>query len=187
MKKRKFALLTVTIATATLLQACSIVGGRRGPPGGMGAMPGGAGEFASPSRLQQLQRFDADTDGNISRDEFDKVLKSDFALADVNGDGGLSAQETRAVNDRLLTVRDISPILDWNADSRVDLAEFGAQWRSVFESADADRDGIVTKEELMRRPPMPRGGPPGGGPPGGGPPGGGPPGGGRPGGGRPGG
>jgi Ca2+-binding EF-hand superfamily protein len=156
-------------------------GGRGGFAGGPGG-PGMAGGYREPSREVLLRRFDADGDGKITRDEFDRVLKSDFALADKDGNGVLSPLEVRAVNERLLTQKDVSPIIDWNGDGNVSLEEFGAQWRALFERADADHDGVVTEEELTRTG-APQGGPGGGesggrgghhgGGPGGGPPGGG--------------
>lgn len=178
--------LTLTIVGAGMLQGCG--GGRGGPPGGGGFGPpagGPPGESFSASRSMQLVRFDANADGVITRDEFEKVIGADYAVGDTDKNGVLNLEETSVINDRLLTVRDVSPIIDWNGDGRVDASEFGAQWRAIFERADLDRDGTVTREELSRGSKMPRGEPggpggrggPGGGPPGG--PGGGPPGGGR--------
>ena len=190
--KHKVIALTMALTAATALQACGHdgMGGGGHGRGGFGGPPGGGmgagGGYHEPSRELQLRRFDADADGKIAREEFDKVLNSDFAIADKDGNGELSPLEVRAVNDRLLTQRDISPIIDWNADGHVTLEEFGAQWRAMFERADTDRDGIVTADELTRPTTGPREGRPGGGPggPGGGRPGGGGPGGGRPGGGN---
>lgn len=177
------ARIMVTLSVAALvLGACGGGGGRGGPPGGGFARGGGpmiAGPQAEPRELQ-LRRFDADADGTIATAEFEQVLKMDFAGADKNNDGALDGMETRALNDRLLTQREISPVLDWNADGRVSLDEFAAQWRTLFKRADADGDGRVATEELTAR--MPRGGPSPGGRPSGGPPGQGRPGGGRPGG-----
>ncbi len=169
----------VTIcAAALLLGACGHErGGRGGPPGGFG--PGGGGPMMGGGEVQarelQLRRFDADADGTITRVELDQVIKVDFTGADKNNDGQLDPAETRAVNERLLTQREISPIIDWNADGHIMMDEFAAQWRTLFSRADADGDGIVTAEELAARE-MPRGRPqgrPGGGPPGQGRPGGG--------------
>jgi len=170
--RHKVIALTIALTAASVLQACGhdSPGGRRGPPGGFGG-PGGPVAAQEPSREIQLRRFDADADGGITRDEFDKVIKADFAVCDANGDGELGAAETRASNDRLLVDRKTSPIIDWNGDGHVAIDEFAAQWRALFEKADADRDGIVTADELARpargRPPGGRGGQGGQGGPGG--------------------
>jgi hypothetical protein len=174
--RMKFAFIIVGVAasTCTLLGCGGGPGGRGGPPGG-GAMmisgPGGGGPQVQPRELM-LRRFDADADGDITRAEFDAVIKVDFAAADAEDDGALSTAETRAVNERLLTQRDISPIIDWNADGRVSPDEFAAQWRTLFARADADGDGTVTAAELSaragpaERPPRGSGKPPRGRPPG---------------------
>lgn len=179
--KLSSTMVTAALGAALVLQGCAGgPGGRHG--GGFGGGPGGGmAQSREPSRESQLRRFDANADGIITREEFEKVLKSDFATADTTHDNVLNAAEVRAVNERLLTVRDISPIIDWNADGTVSFDEFGAQWQTLFKRADADGNGIVTAEELSRPSGGREGGQPGGGPGGGGR--GGPPGGGRPGGG----
>ncbi|NHX28163.1 hypothetical protein HA397_29965, partial [Escherichia coli] len=44
-----------------------------------------------------MQRFDADNDGKISRDEFMAPMLERFAAADADGDGVLSAEELASV------------------------------------------------------------------------------------------
>lgn len=174
--KLSSAMVTAVVGAALLLQACGSGRERHGFRGGMGGPPPMAA--AGQSREVQLRRFDANADGTITKEEFEKVLQTDFATADTSHDGSLSKAETSAVNQRLLTVREISPIIDWNADDIVSFIEFGAQWQTMFQRADANSDGVVTAEELSRpSSDAPRGGPmsgPGGdrggrgGPPGGG-------------------
>jgi len=169
----KLPLVMVTVAAAAvLLGACShgpSGGGRRGPPGGGFGAGGPMGGFGAQgvTRELQLRRFDANADGNITREEFDKVIDSDYAGADANGDGKLSAAETRAFNAKEKVTTDVSPIIDWNADGNVAIDEFAAQWRTLFNRADADGDGTVTAEELTRPAMRPGGGRPQGGGPGG--------------------
>ncbi len=173
----------VTVAATLGLQACGGGPGHgRGGPPGFG--PGGPPGFGPPggggaSRELQLRRFDANADGSVSRIEFDGVLNADYAGADTNSDGKLGAEEVRTFNGKQKATPDVSPILDWNADGAVSMDEFAAQWRTLFNRADADGNGVVTADELARpafeRERPPRGAPPGGrgGPPGGGRPGGG--------------
>lgn len=169
----KFPIMVTVCAGALLLTACGHErGGGRGGPPGAGFGPGGGGPMMGGGEPQarelQLRRFDADADGSITRAEFDQVIKVDFTGADKNNDGQLDPGETRAVNERLLTQREISPVIDWNADGHVAMDEFAAQWRTLFSRADGDGDGTVTAEELAARA-VPAGRPqrrPGGGPPG---------------------
>ena len=37
----------------------------------------------------------------------------------------------------------MSPVFDWNADGRLVYTEFATQWRTLFDRADRDRNGIV--------------------------------------------
>lgn len=171
MSKRLLFLMITTAAVS--LQGCGggPGGGRGAPPDGMmgGPMMGPGGNDTSVERMLQLQRFDADADGKITRDEFGKVVAADYAGADVNRDGRIGSEEAISFNSRQAkpdasgAVRDVSPIIDWNADGNIAVDEFSAQWRTLFERADADRDGVVTAEELSR----PQRGPGGGRPPGG--------------------
>jgi hypothetical protein len=170
--RMRFSLVMVTVAAAVALQACGHGGGgpgggRGGPPGAGGFGPGGGGMgfgAQTVARELQLRRFDADADGAIAKAEFDKVLAADFAGADKNGDGKLGGEETRAFNAKEKPSPDISPIIDWNADGGVSMDEFAAQWRTLFNRADADGDGTVTAEELTRPATGPGGGRPQGGP-----------------------
>jgi hypothetical protein len=66
----------------------------------------------------------------------------------LNADEQLDTSETRALNERLRQQANMSPVFDWNADGRLVYTEFATQWRTLFDRADRDRDGIVDPEEL---------------------------------------
>lgn len=183
----KTALILMVTAAVIVLPGCGHggPGGARGGMGMRGPMGPGLGGTA-PSRELQLRRFDADADGQITADEFARVTAADYAVADASHDGKLSTSEAWDFNAKIASNKDVSPIIDWNADGNISVEEFSAQWRTLFARADANHDGVVTADELSRpqmegpgdgRPPGGRGGP--GGPGGGGP--------GRPSGGGPGG
>lgn len=157
----KQVLAFIITVSAVALQGC---GHERhgGPPGGMhmrGAMGPGGG--SAPSREFHLRRFDANADGTITRDEFMKVIAADYAVADTNHDGRISGIEAMAFNSKQQASQEVSPIIDWDGDGTISMDEFAAQWRTLFERADADHDGVVTAEELAR----PQMGSPGDGPP----------------------
>lgn len=182
------------VCALLLLQACSAGPRGRGGPGGPGEFggPGGGERFGPPGASQRpaaglkLKQFDIDANGNIPVEELDTALKATFAKLDLNRNATLEKNEV----DILTTARrmqdpDAEPLHDWSGDGLVDLVEFSAEWRTLFQLCDADRNDIVTEVEMKapllmpggRRPGGPGG--PGGGPPGGARPGGGPPGGGR--------
>lgn len=175
MRQRVFTVLAV-FAALSVLQACSHHhGGRhgmhmRGGPDGFGG-PGGPN--MGPPEGAQLKQFDLDGDGNLTREELERALHVEFAKWDKDKDGFLSTIEARALNDeRRKQPNAPSPVFDWNADGHIDFTEFANQWLSMFDRLDADGDGVLTEQEMMRPPMGPHGGMRGGeggrdGPPGG--------------------
>jgi hypothetical protein len=91
----------------------------------------------------------------VTRDEMEAGLKADFAAADTNGDGCLTA-EVRPDNNRRLAQDGAaaSPLRDWNLDGCVDIKEFSTTAHSYFDLVDKKKDGKVTLLEL-RGPSMP--------------------------------
>ena len=109
-----------------------------------------------PAAAALLLRYDANNDGEVTREEMEAGLKADFAAADTNGDGCLNPAEVRAENNRRLAQDGAaaSPLRDWNLDGCVDMREFSNTAHSYFDLADRTKDGKVTLLEL-RGPSMP--------------------------------
>ncbi len=138
-----------------------------------------------------LQRYDANKDGTLTRDELIAGLKAEFATHHPDAKGCLPDDEVAAINQQRIDQDQTTatPLVDWNRDNCLDYGEFSAFAYSLFDQIDRNRDGKITPQEFHpgARPPArgqlpgeqapgspPRGGPgQGGGPPGGG--GGGPP------------
>jgi hypothetical protein len=141
---------------ALLLAAC---GGapQFAPPGGLGA--------EQQANLTNLMRLDANGDGLLDRVELDNGLRQEYMRADRDRDGRLSPAETSDENVRRWQAEGpaATPLIDWNQDGVVDFLEFANAVRGLFDSADRDRSGSLSRDELViaRRP----GPPPGGGPP----------------------
>jgi hypothetical protein len=109
-----------------------------------------------PPSAALLLRYDADMDGSITRAEMEAGVKGDYSIADADHNNCLNPVEVRAENDRRLK-RDAgqaTPLVDWNLDGCVNLAEFGGTARSYFTFADRTKDGSVSQTEL-RGPAMP--------------------------------
>jgi Ca2+-binding EF-hand superfamily protein len=165
----RFAAYGCVLLVAALLQACSLnpFGGSKPKPS---AAPEAGAEAASgdppkprrQSEAMALKRFDADSDGALTRPELEQTLVADFKKEDANHDEVLDPAEARALNERLRQEKNLSPVFDWNADGRLVYAEFATQWRTLFDRADRDRDGIVTEDEFQGPgraripPPMPK-------------------------------
>lgn len=109
-----------------------------------------------PPSAALLLRYDADKDGNVTKDEMETGLKADYAAADSNSDGCINPSEVRAENAQRLRrdASQASPLVDWNLDGCVDLREFGNTAHSYFDLADRTKDGRVSQVEL-RGPSMP--------------------------------
>jgi Ca2+-binding EF-hand superfamily protein len=96
----------------------------------------------------RLARYDTNGDGQVSKAELDAGLKADFAKEDVNHNGVLDTSEARALNDRLREEENTSPVFDWNGDGQLVYEEFASQWRTLFDRADRNQDGILDATEL---------------------------------------
>jgi hypothetical protein len=123
-----------------------------------GAVLPAAAQTASdlPPSSVLLVRFDSDKDGNITKAEMEAGLKGDYALADLDHNNCLNAAELRAENERRLRREggQATPLVDWNVDGCVNMAEFGGAVRSYFTFVDRSKDGSVNEVEL-RGPSMP--------------------------------
>ncbi len=98
-----------------------------------------------------ILRYDTNNDHVVSRDEMEAGLKADYAAADTNHDGKLEPNEVQAENQRRWAQEgpQSSPLMDWNQDGNVDMAEFANAVHSLFGSVDKDKDGQVTVAELQ--------------------------------------
>jgi Ca2+-binding EF-hand superfamily protein len=105
----------------------------------------------TPEDEYALATFDSNHDGELSKAELEDGLKALYAKADTSGDGFLSASEVRPINDKLLANQGGSPIIDWNADGKIDMSEFASQWRTKFDRSDVNRDDNLDARELAGR------------------------------------
>lgn len=137
---------------AVVLCAC----GGRGP-----TIPPGA---QAPMQRQQdqeiavLMRYDANGNGQVTREEMETTARADFAKADTNGNGKLDAKEWEAENARRYAADgpQTSPLIDWDRDGIISLEEFAAGPRSLFDQYDADHNGILDQDEMRpKRPTRP--------------------------------
>ena len=122
---------------------------RRNFGGGPGGGPGG------PRTGENLTRFlDANSDGNVSRDEFAKLV-SLFDALDKDHNGQLSTEELngfmRAVNEAQnqatggVEVQNLFERYDKNKDGKITAEEMGNE--KTFKALDLNKDGEVTRSE----------------------------------------
>lgn len=100
-----------------------------------------------------LLRYDIDGNGEITSEEMKSTIAADFISADANGDKKLDIEETRAANERrwAIDASRSTPLIDWNQDSYVTMAEFSNSVHALFERFDLNGDGIVNEDELNAR------------------------------------
>jgi Ca2+-binding EF-hand superfamily protein len=100
------------------------------PPGGRP----GAGQF-NPQEI--FNRFDANKDGKLSKDELPPRLQENFARLDANGDGFLSQEEFA----RAAGPGQRPPGAPGGAPNRAEL-------EALFDRTDSNSDGKLTKDEI---------------------------------------
>ena len=83
---------------------------------------------------------------SVSRVAIQQTDKERFTQMDSNKDGFVTAGELSAAAGPDQAARLVGS-LDSNKDGKVSLAELDAMMLSMFDRADADRDGIVTVQE----------------------------------------
>jgi hypothetical protein len=100
--------------------------------------------------IQLMLSFDTNKDGLVSRDEVEAGLKRQFDQADTDRNGVLNLSEIQAENARRWQASGTasSPLIDWNQDGTVSLAEFSGTAYSVFAQLDRDRGGSLAGNEL---------------------------------------
>ncbi len=100
--------------------------------------------------IRLMLSFDANKDGSVSRDEVEAGLKRQFELADTDRNGTLNLGEIQAENAKRWQASGTasSPLIDWNLDGTVSLAEFSGTAHSIFAQLDRDQGGSLAGPEL---------------------------------------
>lgn len=96
---------------------------------------------------RMMEKVDTNKDGNISRAEHDAMRSTHLAEMDGNGDGFVTFGEHKAAMEARMAAR-FTQRHDENGDGRVSVDEIDAHHDGMFERMDADKDGIVTPEEM---------------------------------------
>ncbi len=123
------------------------------PPAGAGPL---IGRSVAPVGVL-IAGFDTDGDGRTSREELRHGTLRMFGLADQNKDGKLGLLELSQWS--AVWLGDVSALpgrfdFDRDADDSISAAEFTAELERRFTRFDADKDGFVTRGELLQAPQM---------------------------------
>jgi Ca2+-binding EF-hand superfamily protein len=96
--------------------------------------------------------FDADGDGRTSRAELDAGVRRSFAAIDSGKAGTIGYIAFADWAERWLGDRNALPSpfeVDSDGDNRITLAELQATFARIFARLDVDKDGVVTRKELL--------------------------------------
>jgi hypothetical protein len=96
--------------------------------------------------------FDADGDARVTRAEMEAGVRRSFAAIDTAGAGTLGYIGFADWAERYLGNRSALPSpfeTDANGDDRISLAELEAKFAEVFARLDVDKDGVLTRAELL--------------------------------------
>jgi hypothetical protein len=117
------------------------------PPRDQGPKPRDENYHGGPNAL--LLKYDADHDGVLTRAELDAGLKAAFA-ADGGGKPCLDVDQVAQINQARVAADQstATPLMDWNQDGCVDLAEYSAAALSLFAQLDRNGDGKIEPKEF---------------------------------------
>ena len=99
-----------------------------------------------------IAAFDADGDGKVTRAELDAGVRRTFAATDGAGAGSIGYIGFADWAQRWLGDRNALPSpyeVDTDGDNRITLAELEAKFAEVFTRLDRDKDGVLTRAELL--------------------------------------
>lgn len=99
-----------------------------------------------------IAAFDSDGDGRVTRAEFDAGLRRSFDAIDTRHTGSLGYIAFSDWSERWLGDRNTLPSpfeTDRDGDNRISFAELAARFDLFFTRFDADKDGIITRKELV--------------------------------------
>lgn len=115
-----------------------------------GAPPPRPNIVAEPAALM-IAAFDADTDAEVSRAEFDAGVRKSFADAAADGEA-MSLIEFSSWSRRWLGNQGALPgqfDFDSDGDDRISWAEYAAEFGRRFAKLDVDKDDALSRAELM--------------------------------------
>ena len=152
--RRAVPYLLALAALAPVAAAAQNNGAAPVPPGGKrGAVP----DVTPPVLVVEpvammIAAFDADGDGRVTRDEMHRGVARSFAAIDTANSAKLGYIAFSDWAERWLGDRNALPgayETDTDSDNQITLAELQAKFDSIFTRLDRDKDGVLTRGELL--------------------------------------
>jgi len=128
-------------------------GAGRFGPGGFGPGRFGRGGPGGPGGGNLAERFDTNSDGQITAAEIDAAKRTRLAEFDTDGNGVLSLEEYEALWLQRTQRRMVASFqrLDDDGNATVTLDEFGPNSDRIVERLDRDGDGVIGEDEQQHR------------------------------------
>lgn len=134
-------LLSMLFAAPALAQTQPSAAGAAQPPVTVIVEPAG----------MLIAAFDADGDARVTRAEFDQGLRHSFDTANLR-DGTMGYLAYSDWSERWMGDRNTLPNpfeIDLDGDQRISFSELHQRFSSLFQRLDVDKDGILTRKELV--------------------------------------
>lgn len=144
--------MRIAAAALLLVTACPVAAAQRGAaPVSPQDQPARATIMAEPVAVM-IAAFDADGDARVTRAECMAGVTRTFNSIDTSGKGWLGYIEFADWAERWLGDRNALPSpyeTDTDGDNRVTLAELQAKIATIFNRLDKNKDGVLTRAELL--------------------------------------
>lgn len=147
---------SLVLATILAMPAAAQTSTRVPIPSGDGKAPPPIGSVP-PSLVVEpvammIAAFDGDGDGKVTRAELAKGVAASFAAFDLAKTGSIGYIAFADWAERWLGDRNALPSpyeTDANNDDRITLAELETKFEAIFTRLDRDKDGVLTRAELL--------------------------------------
>jgi hypothetical protein len=144
---------TLILAAALTVSACANRPPERGNDAAPGVNPARVGGIVTPAALV-VASFDANADAVVTPSEVRSGAEAVFRASDQDANGVLSGIEISGFSQRHLGAAYAVPgriAFDPNGDSVSTLEEFTSVWIAELTRLDANADGSVSREEMIRQ------------------------------------
>ena len=136
---------TTTPPAASLARA-----GFAAPP--PGAHDGRRGGGQGPRSVAHFEAADADSNGEVTFEEFAEAINSRLADADADGDGKMTVGEIAAAIERMRAERMAKRMVerfDTDGDGALTAAEIDSRQKKMFALLDRNDDGKIVRDEHL--------------------------------------
>ncbi len=115
---------------------------------------GWRGDRQGPRSVAHFEAADADSNGEVTFEEFAEAINSRLVDADADGDGKMTVGEIAAAIERMRAERMAKRMVerfDTDSDGALTTAEIESRQKKMFALLDRNDDGKIVRDEMPRR------------------------------------